>query len=418
MTHPHDCKYQPLTKEPYPTTTREIEVILWCINTHVDFATDKRIKELAQEGIDWGCVANKCLRLRAALLLFWNLDTRWPSIAPKAIMTQLRNYYILNSRRNLHLTRKLIYLLKLFEDHKIKAIPYKGPILSYAAYGNIGLRLFNDLDILVDASDFRMAKKLLLAHGYKSVNDSTHEECFLQAQLERDDGLVNIDLHYGIPPRHLNINCQILWDYLETISLEGNKIKVLIPEAQLLVTCIEGYKEPLQWFEKVCDIAALIRANQGMDWDQLVALSYKLRINQLEILYLGLSMAHDLLDAPVPEDILNKANGDPVKRLIVNKLSRQFLGEFYSTKNDSSFYSHLFDPLFYLGFLSLDHLQALGATERLSERVTYLLSCAIEPTATDRKSFPLPRYLSFLYYIVRPIRLIGKYGANLLSCSA
>jgi len=50
---------------------------------------------------------------------------------------------------NFFLTKELLELLTLFEAHCIPASPYKGPALAIMAYGNLALRQFSDLNILV-----------------------------------------------------------------------------------------------------------------------------------------------------------------------------------------------------------------------------------------------------------------------------
>ena len=50
---------------------------------------------------------------------------------------------------NLYLTQEMLKLLSAFRKKGIPAIPYKGPVLAQAVYGNVGLRQFGDLDITV-----------------------------------------------------------------------------------------------------------------------------------------------------------------------------------------------------------------------------------------------------------------------------
>ncbi len=45
---------------------------------------------------------------------------------------------------------ELCRLVKIFQSENITLIPYKGPILSIQAYGNISLREFGDIDIFID----------------------------------------------------------------------------------------------------------------------------------------------------------------------------------------------------------------------------------------------------------------------------
>jgi hypothetical protein len=59
--------------------------------------------------------------------------------------------------------------------------------------------------------------------------------------------------------------------------------------------------------------------------------------------------------------------------------------------------------------------------ERLEDKFRYSLKClvhyslyplrrVVRPTAFDREFFLLPRHLYFLYYLIRPVRLMSKFG--------
>ena len=58
-------------------------------------------------------------------------------------------------------------MLEDFENHGITAIPYKGPALALQVYGDLKLRSFVDLDVLVRRSDAARAGTLLAARGYR-----------------------------------------------------------------------------------------------------------------------------------------------------------------------------------------------------------------------------------------------------------
>jgi hypothetical protein len=101
-------------------------------------------------------------------LLYWSLNDIGSEAVPKAIWTQLPNYFHTNAQHNLFLTAELFKLVNLFEQHEIPVIPFKGPVFAVYAYGNLGLRQFSDLDILVDKRHFLIAQNLLLSEGYGS----------------------------------------------------------------------------------------------------------------------------------------------------------------------------------------------------------------------------------------------------------
>src|SRR3989442_13911657 len=68
--------------------------------------------------------------------------------------------------RNLRLTSELVRILDACSTHGVRALAYKGPTLAVLAYGDLGLRPFRDLDIVVDPADIDAGRALLQRLGY------------------------------------------------------------------------------------------------------------------------------------------------------------------------------------------------------------------------------------------------------------
>ncbi len=128
------------------------------------------------------------------------------------------------------LTRELLKLLGLFDAHGVRAIPYKGPTLAAIAYGNLALREFDDLDVLVDEPDVPKAKELLVSMGYlPQYHLSNAQEVALlrhhYAQgFSRSDVDSTIELHWRIAERHFSfpLTLEGVWERLEHIHLSGD----------------------------------------------------------------------------------------------------------------------------------------------------------------------------------------------------
>ena len=147
-------------------THPEAELLLWCARTCINSEAEQ-IKALLKENINWDYLLRTALWHGVAALLYCSLNATCPEAVPKAILDQLRDYFHNLARRNLFLTRELLKLLNLFQAHEIPAIPYKGPVLAASAYGNLALRQFCDLDILIHKQDALRVKSLLLNQGYR-----------------------------------------------------------------------------------------------------------------------------------------------------------------------------------------------------------------------------------------------------------
>src|SRR6202042_525320 len=71
-----------------------------------------------------------------------------------------------NMARAIYLSHELTRILEIFESRGIQAIPYKGPVLAAQAYGDIALRQFHDLDIVLRQRDLPAAHEVMMGLGY------------------------------------------------------------------------------------------------------------------------------------------------------------------------------------------------------------------------------------------------------------
>lgn len=117
----------------------------------------------------------------------------------------------------------------------------------------------------------------------------------------------------------------------------------------------------------------------------------------MRMLLLGLFLAHHLLEAVLPAEILSKINAN----LVVQTLGKSIVQGLVSDRESPTGTKAL--SLFYLRL-----------SENLKDRVAYCLRLGFTPTVDDWQTFPLPSSLSFLYYFTHPLRLLGKYGFGLM----
>ena len=82
----------------------------------------------------------------------------------------------MQARHTLRLTGDLLQVLARFESQGITGIPLKGPVLARLAYGDVSLRQFADLDILVSRADMEKVRELLVAGGYRSSKILTRKQ--------------------------------------------------------------------------------------------------------------------------------------------------------------------------------------------------------------------------------------------------
>jgi len=320
----------------------EVKLLLACARTRVTPETAERIRALIQNGIDWTALIREARYHGIVPLLYRSLQATCPDAVPEPVLAQLRTFFQANARHNLSLTGELLTLLDLFAAHGIAAIPYKGPSLAAAAYGNIALRIFTDLDILVHQQDILTIKSLLRAHGY---HWKLHIGHVLQARtgryvrspylyhdcFERFDSAgqrFSVEIHWETNPRHVlfPLNPEPLWQNLSQVSLGGRLVPTIPPEELLPLLCNNGAKDEWLWLKTVCDVAEFIRANPVIDWER-TRNSARI-LGRDKILLLGLSLASELLEVDLSAPVRQWIETEPIVHLMTQQVCQRLFHSF------------------------------------------------------------------------------------------
>ena len=397
----------PTLSNSIPANRRlETELLVCCARARLDPETTERIHSLSQKGIDWEYLLRLASGHRLMPLLCRSLEKSCPQVIPGKILEQLRAYITHNTRRNLAFSGKLIKLLKLLNENSIPAVPFKGPALAEFVYGDLSLRQFCDLDILVHERDAFRARNLLKSYGYRpeiELNDSQFK-CFFKTKnstaFTSDDGSVEFDLHWEMIGGYslFPFDLESLKARLVPATLAGKSISHLCPEDLLLYLCHNGSRNCWQNLEMISSIAELVRSHTDIDWMQVTNLATKLRCER--ILLLGLFLAHDFLGAPLPARVLEMLKDDAR----IPKLAKEIYKNLFLDRADSVEIG--INPKF-----SSFHIKV---REKLSEKIRYGLHLAVNPTMQEWKLVSLPASLAFFHYLFRPIRLATGLGAVLL----
>jgi len=84
---------------------------------------------------------------------------------------------------------ELAAIAGLLDGHGVECVPYKGPTLALRAYGDLAMREFGDLDLLVRARDVLKAKSVLMGRGYVPITPLAPEQ---------EQVLVASSIHYEL----------------------------------------------------------------------------------------------------------------------------------------------------------------------------------------------------------------------------
>jgi len=226
------------------------------------------------------------------------------------------------------LTKELLFLLGLFDQHGIQVIPYKGPVLSTSVYHDLALRSFGDLDILVHEHDVLRAMDLLVSCGYEIIRPNSVIQVRKSLRSFWIKQLINkspwayqlilwnperegiVEIHWRIMSKYaFPRRATQLWDGLKPVTVGGKTFLSFSPENLLWFLCLHGAKHQWRELRHLCDVAELLREYPDLDWERVMAEAAELGVERR--LYLGLYLACFILDAPLPLAIQTKISAMP-----------------------------------------------------------------------------------------------------------
>ena len=346
-------------------------LLLECARARPDLDT---VRRLAASASDWSVLAGQATRHGVASLVSWYLNQACPEGAPAPLRDRFRQ----NAGRNLLLTGELLRLLGVSEAASIPLVPFKGPVLAWSLYENPALREMSDLDVLVRPRDADRAIGLLRSHGYRPQFPCVDRRFFGANQempLVREDGQVAVDLHWGLLPRYFPLDASAFFERLAPEPIAGRQVLTFCPEDLLLFLCLHGSKHGWTSLAWLCDIARLLD-RRPVNWDDVLTRAQASHVSRC--LWLGLTLARDLLGAAAPE----------LRRETLAASAREQL------MNGSGDVSMRFQ---------------LALLERLTDKVRFWQGI-LAPTPADFESLHIPASLFPAYYLARPLRLAVKHG--------
>ena len=378
----------------------EVDLLLLCARAHLDEQQRQRIRELVSRNLDWNYLLQLADRHGLQPLLHWHLTAVCPNTVPKEPQQNLRVAFQRVSALNILLTHELQKLIALFAENNVTAVPYKGPALALQLFGNVALRQFSDLDLLVHPRDVLRARDLLLRDGYEPLPPLTEgqQALLLRTQcnlpFSREQKRMIVELHWKVsaPSFARPFETEDFWSRLVDGKLETTNIKLPAAEDLLLALCIHGSKHLWERVAWIADIGGLLSSKEELNWEQLISRARSTGSERM--LLLGLQLAERLLEVSLPDEVKSALKADAKVGLLADDVVRD-----------------LFTPGLTPSGISGYFLFQIKARRRLRDKINYL-RFTFTPNEEDLVRFKLPSSLSFLYYLVRPVRLVVTGGPS------
>lgn len=371
------------------TIRPEIQLLKYAARTQIDPRAQQSIEQLFSRSFDWNYFRQAAVNHGVAALCYSQLLTACPDLVPIEQMEWLRLHARTVAARALQLAARLGEIVERAGQAGIPCVPYKGPVLAEMAYGNLGLREFVDLDFILLQENLREAWKLLEDLGYRPVNaalaaDSAvaRDECVF-VSTEKS---VQVELRTEITLRHFPAqpSLESLLGARVPVTVAGKRLPTFCPEDTLTLLAVHGTKDFWARLLWICDVDRLVQI-PGFDWDR--ALDRAGQMGCRRMTHLALLLASELLETPMPREVLGVAQEDAKDRVTARRLS----GRLFSAEAMKRW-----EQLRY----------RMAVVEGFWPGLRYAARLGTAPSAEDLQTIRLPQKLSFLYRLIRPIRLL------------
>jgi hypothetical protein len=385
-----------------PGLHREIALVLACARTRMTPSHQVRVEKLLQSDLRWGDTLRFAAQHKLEPLLRRNLSPHKERL-PQSVVGHLDGKASLTAARNLLFAAELLRVTERLEADGIETLPYRGPILAADVYGELGLRQFNDLDILVHGAEVEQARRSVQDLGYQikahpAPSDAWYRRSMHHYTFTRDPGRLILELHWDVAPRFLGVHLDAgTWRRARTAQLAGATLNTLCREDLLFILCIHGTVHGWERIGWICDVAELLRATPDLDWDHVVNLASRHRTRR--VLRLALALARELLDATLPEGMCTEIVGDAAVEPLVHLVTERIITHTLPPSGPTPRFIHWGVHL--------------GVQDDWSGRLRQRCRSAFVPSQEDWEALPLPASLGWLHPMLRPMRLLLKHRVRL-----
>lgn len=356
---------------------------------------------IPNQPLNWEAVRRFATSQEVLPIIYQRLAEAAESTIPPDEWIQWKDKFKTNAYRNLRLSHKLVWIMEQLAQNQIQAIALKGPVLAIQGYGDLSLRSFMDLDILIHPEDFHNVYDILVKAGFipeleltpvqqNWVVSSGYHLPFLHQNAD-------IEIHWKIAEVGLlhPLKSDLFWHDLAVTPVLEEKINSLSLENSILLACLHGTKTGWDKLKWIADLASLIHANPDHDWSQLIENARRSGMKRL--VCLGFLLAEEpggvVFDDPTHALIHKDAKAEELAAQVRRQIGGEWAGP---------------GQFGYIPFY-------LESRERLRDRLYFIFDQVFVPKQADWVRLPLPRQVFFFYYLFRPLRLLVKFSSKTIT---
>ena len=371
----------------------ELDLILACCGNDPDGRLSARIQQILRDGVDWERLVELVHHHGLVPLVYRRLSAEKDASRSPGLEA-LRQQDTANAHRTLWLTLELLNIHRHLRARGLEVLPYKGPVLAEALYGNVALRQFSDLDLLIRGDDLPTIKEALAELGYEpglrlaQAAERDYLKSGYEFTFDGARGRNLLEIKWQILPRFYAIGFDVndFFERAAVVTIEGQQLRTLCAQDLMLVLCVHAAKHAWKQISWLCDIVQLARSH-ALDWTALQAKAEGLGITR--IVAVAFLLAHKLLGAGLPAQLGTERDAD------AEVLAQRIVPLIVSEEE--------FDPESMAYFRLMMELR-----ERRRDRFSFWWRLLFTPGAGEWSAVRLPGALSPLYRVVRICRLAGR----------
>jgi hypothetical protein len=358
-------------------------------------ATAASCRDAASSVDSWPSVLAQARRHGVLPTTCGRLRTLGNGIAPPEIVAELRTHYLANARRGSRLLALQLRAVTALARDGVPAIALKGPAFAEAAYGDVALRHFVDVDILVRRSNAVRAFAVLDEAGFTwrppvPVLTPRAALGYNSQATFRAGNSDAVELHWGLVD-----DFGAAWDIDALVAsaadttLAGKPVRTPQPIDMLPYLAYHAAHHGWEHLRLLLDVALLLSTAGPWDWDAVLAGATRRHVRRITLL--AVDLAADVLGAPVPEAVRAAALADPLLRAARAQALRALFVQAPGVHSTAT--------MLRASRLLADHPAHL---------VLPILRRACLPSEAELSGWPLPPAWRWLYWALRPVRVLGR----------
>lgn len=354
---------------------------------------------ITRNTLNWTTIYNICAGHQVRPIIYEVITKNKIDVEEK-FLARLKKVMMITIPRNQQKVKETIDLCTLLEQNNITAYPYKGVLLSKTLYGDYTSREISDIDLLIRKEDFFKTKELLSSIGYapRYSNDTRR---FYEHMLETDCEYKcakavgktqnKVELHWS--PTHDMLDVPLDNDTFfkngTVTNIQNNEINALELHDHILTILVHhGVNDVWRSLRHLIDWAKVLE-HETINHDLLNEKIQRVRLNETALM--GTSMCHLLFGT----NSNFSTNTDKANSILKHTLTFPLINKKKTSLTNFRLQLQLKD----------------NAKDRVRLMRKYLTT-SLKPGARDIQMIALPNGLYFLYYLLKPFRLLSAAISN------